>query len=235
MAFDLNDAGEQRIGGTIPDGSYVHVIMTLRPGGVDGSESVDKGLLLQSKSSDVLMLDAEFTVLDGRHAKQKFWRMMVVSGGNLDEKGQSKGWNMTKTTIRAMIESATGIHPNDASPAAKSKRSMRGFSDLEGIEFWCKTGIESSQGYADKTSLDYVITPDMAEYADLKAGKEVTPKPSGARKAKPAAEAAQTAWGGSSATTQQPAYSWGGGTKVPAQTEAPAATTAARPSWANRT
>lgn len=235
MALDLNDAGPQRIGGTIPDGSYVHVIMTLRPGGADGAESVDKGLLLQSPKSDALMLDCEFTVIDGSHAKQKFWQKMTVSGGKVDGKGKSMAWSITKRTIGAMIESATGIHPNDSSPAAKSKRCMRGFSDLEGIEFWCKTGIESSEPYADKTSLDYVITPDMAEYADLKAGKEVTPKPSGARKAKPAAEAGQAAWGGNQAPATQSAPSWGGAPKTSAQPAAPEATTAARPSWANRT
>ena len=42
---------------------------------------MDQGLLKASGSSDARMLDCEFTVMEGPHAKRKFWQMFTVQGG----------------------------------------------------------------------------------------------------------------------------------------------------------
>ena len=67
MTFDMNDAEPQKIGELIPDGSFAKVTMIIRPGGVDGQAEIDQGLLKAPKdpTSDVRMLDCEFTVLGG--------------------------------------------------------------------------------------------------------------------------------------------------------------------------
>ena len=57
------------------------------------------------------MLDCEFTVIEGPYARRKFWQNFTVAGGKLDEKGQSKGWNIAKSTFRAMIDSASRAEP----------------------------------------------------------------------------------------------------------------------------
>ena len=87
--------------------------MIIRPGGIDGESEIDRGLLKRSgdPGSDVLMLDCEFTVAEGPHARRKFWQMFTVSGGKLDESGVSIGGKITKSTLRAMIDSALGLDP----------------------------------------------------------------------------------------------------------------------------
>ena len=109
------------VGELIPDGTFAKVKMTIRPGGVNGSTPIDAGLLKASQSSDAKMLDCEFTVVAGPYARRKFWQNFTVAGGKLDEKGQSKGWNISKSAFRAMIDSALGLDPKDESPAAKAE------------------------------------------------------------------------------------------------------------------
>ena len=91
MTFDMNDAEPQKSGDLIPDGTFAKVTMTIRPGGVDGESEIDRGLLKRSGApgSDVLMLDCEFTVAEGTHARRKFWQTLTTSGGKLDESGVS--------------------------------------------------------------------------------------------------------------------------------------------------
>jgi hypothetical protein len=109
---DLNNA-ESMNGELLPDGSFVKVRMTLRPGGIDGPANIDKGLLKASKApgSDVLSLDCEFTVLEGPFASRKFRQLVTVAGGKVDDKGASVGGTISKRIFRAMIDSALGLDP----------------------------------------------------------------------------------------------------------------------------
>ena len=122
MSFDMNDAEPQKSGELIPDGTFAKVTMTIRPGGTDGQSEIDRGLLKASNApgSDVLMVDAEFTVAEGPHVRRKFWQMFTVSGGKVDEQGVSIGWKISKASFRAMIDSALGLDPQDMSEAAKA-------------------------------------------------------------------------------------------------------------------
>ena len=80
MTFDMNDAEPQKTGDLIPDGTFAKVTMTIRPGGVDGESEIDRGLLKAPAhpGSDVLMLDCEFTVAEGPHARRKFWQTLFT-------------------------------------------------------------------------------------------------------------------------------------------------------------
>ncbi|MGE3293529.1 MAG: hypothetical protein AB7O95_19340, partial [Geminicoccaceae bacterium] len=111
--LDLTAVEPQASGDLIPDGTYAKVIMHLRRGGADGPGELDQGLLKASTSpgSDVLSLDAELTVVEGRHARRKFWQLFTVAGGKRDDQGQSIGWNNTRRTLRGMIDSALGLDP----------------------------------------------------------------------------------------------------------------------------
>ena len=121
--YDLNDAQPQMapMGELIPDGAFAKVKMTIRPGGLNGSTPADAGLLKASQSSDAKMLDCEFTVMAGPYVRRKFWQNFTVAGGKLDDKGQSKGWNISKSAFRAMVDSALGLDPKDESAAAKAE------------------------------------------------------------------------------------------------------------------
>lgn len=206
MAMNLNDAEEQReTGVVIPDGTFVKLIGHIRAGGVDGPEPGDRGICTASKSSDVLMLDFEFTVLAGKYAKRKLWQNFVISGGSLDEKGVSKGWNVTKSRLRAMVESYFGLKPDDKSAEAAAKRQVPDFASFDGIEFYAKLGVEQQEGYAARNTIDYIVTGADPEWQMLVDGKEPEARPAsrGTGKPKTAEAKAPPAWGG--AQTQQPA------------------------------
>ena len=221
--YDLNDAPEQRADGVIPDGTYAAVKMTLRPGGknVDGCSGHDIGLFKASSTSDVMYLDVEFTVISGPHQGRKIWQPLTVTGGKVGEDGVSTGWKVSKSTLRAVIDSALGLDPKDMSDAAKAKRALRGLRDLDGIEFFAKIGVERGNKtpdggtFPDRNRITHVVVPGEPQYAALKAGKEVAPAPSAASAAprqtpaqqpKPAWEQEPPTAAQPAATTQRPAW-----------------------------
>ncbi len=229
--YDLNDAQPQMApaGDLIPDGAFAKVKMTIRPGGVNGSTPMDAGLLKASQSSDAKMLDCEFTVLEGPYARRKFWQNFTVAGGKLDEKGASKGWNISKSVLRAMIDSALGLDPQDMSPGAKQKRVIAGLKQFDGIVFAARVMIEpaSSPQYKDVNKLANVVLPGEPQYAAIMRGEAVTPEPVNAKPRKtPETPAHQPpAWSSSA-----PAASVG----VPWATETGAAAAPTQgPAWLN--
>ncbi len=144
----------------IPTGTIARVALTIRP----GSEG-EGGWLTQSKSSDAQYLNCEFVVLEGPYDKRKFWGNLTVSGGKVDEDGSSIAGNITRATLRAILESARGIKPDDESDEAKRKRLVQGYGDFNGMEFWARVGIEPARDqYAAKNKLAGAITPDKPEY-----------------------------------------------------------------------
>jgi hypothetical protein len=201
--YDFSDVEPQQSSDLIADGSFAKVMMTIRPGGVDGQTEIDRGLLKASTTagSDVLSLDCEFTVTEGRLARRKFWQTFTVSGGKVDEKGASIGWNISKRTFRAMIDSALGLDPEDNSDDAKAKRRLRGLADLDGITFVAKITVEPSTDsrYPDKNKLDRPVLPNEKEWRAVMNGEDVAPSPSRPRSASSGASSAATApkpaWG----------------------------------------
>jgi len=209
--YDLNEAQPQMapLGELIPDGTFAKVKMTIRPGGLNGSNAIDVALLKASQSSDAKMLDCEFTVVAGPYARRKFWQNFTVAGGKLDEKGQSKGWNISKSTFRAMVDSALGLDSKDESPAAKQKRVIQGLKQLDGIAFAARIMVEpaSNPQYKDQNKLANVVLPGDPQYAAVMRGENVQPDPVNAKPRKPAETSpAAPAWGGSA-----PAAPSGGG------------------------
>jgi hypothetical protein len=195
--FDLNDVEPMHSGEPIPDGTFAKVTMTIRPGGIDGFTEIDRGLLKPSNSpgSDVLSLDCEFTVVEGPFAKRKFWQTFTVTGGKVDDKGASIGWNISKRIFRAMIDSALGLDPEDMSDAAKAKRQLRGLADLNGITFVAKIAVEPNKDarYPDHNRLDHPVLPNEKEWRAVMNGETVPPRPSKPR-ATGAASAQAPAW-----------------------------------------
>jgi hypothetical protein len=200
--YDFSEVEPQQSSDLIPDGSFAKVIMTIRPGGVDGQTEIDQGLLKTSNTpaSDVLSLDCEFTVTEGRLARRKFWHSFTVSGGKVDEKGASIGWNISKRTFRAMIDSALGLDPDDNGEDAKAKRRLRGLADLDGITFVAKIMVEptTDSRYPDKNKLDRPVLPNEKEWRAVMNGEDVPASPSRPRSASSgpgsASSAAKPAW-----------------------------------------
>jgi hypothetical protein len=247
MPINLNNAEPQReMGALIPDGTFVRLKGKLRPGEytLPGEEPADNGLFKKSGTSDVVMLDWEFTVLQGKYAKQKIWQFMTVSGGQLDDKGNSKGGNVTKSMLRAMVDSALGLDPKDMSDAAQAKRMINSYSEFDGIEFVARIGVEKGGEkagggtYDDKNRIAYVVEPNDQEWKLVMEGQEVPPKPSGVvRGGRPGAGAATagrswqggTAASGPAAATGFRSAGTGNGAAAPGAATAEAG--GGRPNW----
>jgi hypothetical protein len=208
--FDMNDAEPQKSSELVPDGTFAKVTMLIRLGGIDGQSEIDQALLKAPKdpTSDVRMLDCEFTVVEGPHARRKFWQMYTVQGGKVDENGISIAWKISKSTFRAMIDSALGLDPQDMSEAAKQKRILRGLADLNHITFIAKIRVEPSEDarYGDQNRLDRVVLPTDKEWKLVMDGQDVPASPSRPRGATGKGASAQPAWAqGTGAQGAQPA------------------------------
>lgn len=190
--LDFNSAPTQRDGefDLIPDGTIVPVQMTVRPGNAG-----DGGWLKRSNSGECLMIDAEFVVTEGKFSKRKFWSFMTVDGVT---DGQKKAVEISVARLRAILESARGIRPDDESVSAMERRRADSYGDFDGVRFWGVVGIEKGQnGYKDKNTLKTVITPERAEWRQLdqikSAAAPATVHP-GAMQAAKAAGAAKPSW-----------------------------------------
>jgi hypothetical protein len=175
MSLDFNDTGQQKNLDIMPDGSIATVQLKIRPGNVG-----EGGWLKRSKKGDSEALDCELLVLDGPFAKRKFWSLMTV-GGTSD--GHAQAADISNRRLRAALESARGVRPDDNSDVAKAARRVASYGDFEGLCFIARIGVEPPQnGFKAKNTLDRVITPDE------KAWHAVTqqPKPTAAAMPAPA-------------------------------------------------
>ena len=179
-SYDFNDAETQRNFDVIPDGTIATVRTTVRPGSAG-----DGGWLRRSKDGGSEALDCEFVVLDGPFAKRKFWTLFTIAGTT---SGHAEAANISAGKLRAILESARGIKPDDTSDAAKQARRIGSYGDLNGLSFIARIGVEPPQnGYKAKNRLDHVVTPDE------KAWHLVTQEPVAAPSAAPAKPASTPA------------------------------------------
>ena len=116
---DFNDAEAQQSGfNLIPKGALVPVLMTLKPGGhYDASQGWSDGYPTQSPKSGAVYLAAEFVITGGEYAKRKMWSNI----GLYSPKGPT--WTqMGRTFVRAALNSARNVLPQDNSPQAAAAR-----------------------------------------------------------------------------------------------------------------
>jgi hypothetical protein len=151
--LDFNDAGEQRSFDVIPAGTICTLQMTVRPGGAG-----DGGWLRRSKDGASEALDAEFTVVDGPFTRRKLWQLFTLGGTTT---GHAEAGAISRNTLRAILESARGIKPDDTSAAAHEARKVSSWNDFNGVRFVAQIGIRPPQGsYPAKNKLNEIITPD---------------------------------------------------------------------------
>jgi hypothetical protein len=154
---DFNDAKEQRSFDVIPAGTIATLQMKIRPGGAG-----EGGCLRRSKAGDSEALDCEFAVVDGDFKGRKFWMRFTLEGRT---PGHAAAQEISRTLLRAILESARGITPHDKSDAARKARQTNGWEDFNGIKFIGKIGIEPAQGqYPAKNTLLEAITPNRKEW-----------------------------------------------------------------------
>ena len=118
------------------------------------------------------MLDLEYVVLEGPHARRKFFGNMVVEGST---DGQKQMAERNKTLLKQIIDSAKHLDPNDKSPEARKARMMN-WGDFGGVRFLAEIGVEPGKdGYPDKNVISRVITKDKPEWGGRPPIDQVTP------------------------------------------------------------
>jgi hypothetical protein len=161
---DFNDAEAQQSGfDLIPKGVLAHVRMTIKPGGYDNPEQGwTGGYATESFETGSVYLACEFIVLEGPYAKRKLWSNI----GLQSRKGPTWG-QMGRSFIRAALNSARNVHPQDNSPQAASARRIDSFSELDGLAFLVRVDIENDAKGGDRNVVKLAIEPDHPDYAKL--------------------------------------------------------------------
>jgi hypothetical protein len=155
FSFDFNKDGEQKTFDVIPDDTICTVQMTIRP----GSAGKD-GWLTRAKNGNSEHLACEFIVVDGPYAKRKFWTRYTVEGTD-----HATAIEISRKALKAMLESAYGIRPNDESDAARVARIPKGWADFDQLRFVVRIGVEPPKdGYAAKNTVKEIITPERQDW-----------------------------------------------------------------------
>lgn len=169
---DFSDAEEQSSSDLIPNKTPVKVVLKIRPGGYnDESKGLTGGLATQADSGAVY-LDGEFTIMGGKYAKRKVWSLI----GLHSPKGP-KWEQMGRSFIRAMLESARGVAPNDTSELARKARAINSYADLDGMEFAAFVEVQKAEPnstYSDKNVIQTVIPTTHKDYAGIMSGAGVS-------------------------------------------------------------
>jgi hypothetical protein len=151
--YNLNDAKEQRGFDVIPAGTIVTLQMKVRPGGAG-----DDGFLTKAQDGASEGLDCEFVVADGPYARRKLWQRYTLRGTT---PGHEEARTISRGTLRAILESARGIRPDDKSEAAEKARAISNWGDFNGLCFIARLGVRPPQnGYAASNTIAEVITPE---------------------------------------------------------------------------
>jgi hypothetical protein len=168
MTIDLNEADGQREFDLIPADTIVTLAVKVRGGGAGPD-----GTLRRSKDGRSEALDLEFTVCDGKFTKRKLWILLTLQG---ETAGHVEAGHIAAATLRAIVESARGVRPDDKSEEAKRQRQLASYLELDGMHFIGRVGVEPARnGYDAKNKLASVITPDMSAWRKLDQGAASAP------------------------------------------------------------
>jgi len=170
MSMDFNNAEKQFDSGgdfePIPEDTLVDLVFTIKPGHVGDGGWLTQGKPSAKSSGGWQYISAEMTIIGGDYDKRKVWQnFMWNCVGPTDAASAEKTANITRSNLRALLESARNIQPADESPAGQQGRQINDFGDLNGMQFKAKLRIEpGNDGYAAKNQIKVIITPDMPEY-----------------------------------------------------------------------
>jgi hypothetical protein len=115
--------------------------------------------------------------------------MQCASSGTTD--GHAEAARISQSKIRAMLESARGIRPDDTSETAVQARRIADYGELNNLRFIGRIGVQPPQNsYKAKNVLDEVITPDRTDWQAIEqVAFEQAAKESTATAAKPSTSA----------------------------------------------
>ena len=74
---------------------------------------------------------------------------------------------MGRSFIRAALNSARNVHPQDNSAQAAAARRINSFADLDGIEFIARVDVEKDSKGEDRNVVKVAVEPDHKDYGAL--------------------------------------------------------------------
>ena len=162
MAYDYSDAPPSQFE-VIPHGTTATCVLHIRPGNVG-----EDGLLTRSKDGGCEMLVSELTIADGPYKGRKLFERWILAGTT---DGHAKSADINRSTLKAILDSALGLKPDDLSPQARAARTVD-LKQFEGMSFIGRIGIEkgrprndgSGENWPDKNILAGVVTPDKRDW-----------------------------------------------------------------------
>lgn len=179
---DFNDAEQQHDFDLIPKGTVARLRMTIKPGGYDDpSQGWTGGYATQSFDTGSVYLACEFVVLEGEYAKRKLWSNV----GLYSPKGPTWG-QMGRSFVRAALNSARNVHPQDMSPQAAAARRIQGLHELDGLEFVGRIDVEKDAKGELRNVVKLAVEPGTPEYAQAMGQASRPPQPTVGTAARPA-------------------------------------------------
>jgi hypothetical protein len=163
MPFDYSQTVDPRdFSSPIPDGTVATVQMRIRPGGVG-----EDGLLKRTANGEAEMLDLEFVVVDGEHAKRKFWDNLVLEGV---KPGHQQIAESNRGRLKKILESARGIKKDTPTEQARALY-QADLRDFDNLVFVARIGMkkgepkkDGSGNWPDKNFLAAAISPDHRDW-----------------------------------------------------------------------
>ena len=164
---NFNDAADQMSYELIQHKTIAKVAINVKRGGYI-TEEWDDGYATKSNSSNSVYLACEFVVIGGEYDNRKVW-----SNIGLFSEASDKYAIIGRSTIKAILESANNLHPEDKSPQAIAVRNIKDFGDLNNLQVIAEIVI-NDKGQNPKNEIKTIITPGhpkYEEYMDVKSGK----------------------------------------------------------------
>ena len=162
MPYDYSDAPPPQFE-LIPHGTLAPFVLHIRTGNAG-----EDGMLTRSKDGGCEMLVSELTIADGPYKGRKLFERWILVGTT---DGHAKSADINRSTLKAILDSALGLKPDDLTPQARAARTVS-LKQFEGMSFIGRIGIEkgrprndgSGESWPDKNILVAVITPDKKEW-----------------------------------------------------------------------
>lgn len=164
---NFNDAEEQMSYELIPHKTIAKVRLLIKKGNHVTDEFTD-GYATLSKAGTSIYLACEFVILSGEFEHRKIWSNIGLHSDN-----SPKYAEIGRSTIKAILDSAHGLHPADKSPEAEKQRTIKSFADIHGLVCLAEITI-NDKGDMPRNEIKTFITPANPIYNDYmqeKSGK----------------------------------------------------------------
>ena len=157
---NFNDAEDQMSYELIPHKTIAKVRLLLKKGNHVTKEWPD-GYASLSKSRTCVYLSCEFVILGGEYENRKIWSNIGLHSDNSDKYGE-----IGRSMIKAILNSAHGLHSKDKSPEAEKQRQINSFAGLDNLQVVAEITV-NDKGDQPRNEIKTIITPDHARYSEF--------------------------------------------------------------------